>query len=302
MPRVEDFSPKRGIVADFNLDPTLGSETGKIRPCIVVSNDIYNQKLNVIQVVPILVTGEAGVGKSVVMFQVVSKLLEQGIPVLSFRVDNLNPVAHPDDIGRQLQKLPGSPAIVLASIAQKRECVLVIDQLDAVSLTSGRHPDFFERIHEIIKQASAHKNIHLLIACRKFDLDNDHRLKKLTDENGIAESININRLSHEKVKEVVTDLDLDATQLTQKQLDLLSIPLHLWLLSQIAENSNNSILYFQTAKDLYDRFWDYKPRELRKRLDRPIQWTKVIDILCDCMSSQQILSVVNPNLKLSSIC
>jgi mRNA interferase MazF len=53
MPRVEEFSPWRGIIADFNLNPTLGSETGKIRPCIVVSNNIYNQKLNVIQVVPI---------------------------------------------------------------------------------------------------------------------------------------------------------------------------------------------------------------------------------------------------------
>ncbi|MEO0836921.1 MAG: type II toxin-antitoxin system PemK/MazF family toxin [Cyanobacteria bacterium J06642_3] len=40
-------------MADFNLSPTLGSETGKIRPCIVVTNDIYNSKLKVIQIVPI---------------------------------------------------------------------------------------------------------------------------------------------------------------------------------------------------------------------------------------------------------
>ncbi len=55
MSRLEDFSPKRGIIADFNLNPTLGSETGKIRPCVVVSHDLYNQKLRVIQVVPITV-------------------------------------------------------------------------------------------------------------------------------------------------------------------------------------------------------------------------------------------------------
>ncbi len=53
MSGVGNFRPKRGIIADFNLDPTKGSETGKIRPCIIVSNDIYNQKLSVIQVVPI---------------------------------------------------------------------------------------------------------------------------------------------------------------------------------------------------------------------------------------------------------
>ncbi len=44
---------KRGMIIDVNLDPTKGSETGKIRPCVVVTNDIYNEKVPVIQVVPI---------------------------------------------------------------------------------------------------------------------------------------------------------------------------------------------------------------------------------------------------------
>ncbi len=37
----------------YNLNPVKGSETGKIRPCIVVTNNIYNRILSVIQVVPI---------------------------------------------------------------------------------------------------------------------------------------------------------------------------------------------------------------------------------------------------------
>jgi mRNA interferase MazF len=44
---------QRGMVIDVNLDPTQGSETGKIRPCVVVTNDIYNERVPVIQVVPI---------------------------------------------------------------------------------------------------------------------------------------------------------------------------------------------------------------------------------------------------------
>jgi len=46
---------KRGMVIDVNLDPTLGSETGKIRPCIIVTNDVYNEIVPVIQVVPLTV-------------------------------------------------------------------------------------------------------------------------------------------------------------------------------------------------------------------------------------------------------
>ena len=38
---------------DVNLDPTLGSETGKIKPCIIITNDVYNQRVPVIQVVPV---------------------------------------------------------------------------------------------------------------------------------------------------------------------------------------------------------------------------------------------------------
>ena len=44
---------KRGMVLDVNLDPMLGSETGKIRPCIIVTNDVYNQRVPIIQVVPV---------------------------------------------------------------------------------------------------------------------------------------------------------------------------------------------------------------------------------------------------------
>ena len=44
---------KRGMVLDIDLDPTKGSETGKIRPCVIVTNNIYNSHLPVIQVVPL---------------------------------------------------------------------------------------------------------------------------------------------------------------------------------------------------------------------------------------------------------
>ncbi|MCD4775737.1 MAG: type II toxin-antitoxin system PemK/MazF family toxin [Candidatus Aegiribacteria sp.] len=44
---------KRGMIIDVNLDPVKGSETGKVRPCIIVTNDIYNEIVPVIQVVPV---------------------------------------------------------------------------------------------------------------------------------------------------------------------------------------------------------------------------------------------------------
>ena len=44
---------RRGMVIDIDLDPTKESETGKIRPCVIVTNNIYTAHLPVIQVVPL---------------------------------------------------------------------------------------------------------------------------------------------------------------------------------------------------------------------------------------------------------
>ena len=43
----------RGLIINVDLEPTKGSETGKIRPCIIVTNNTYNQRVPVIQVVPL---------------------------------------------------------------------------------------------------------------------------------------------------------------------------------------------------------------------------------------------------------
>ena len=141
----------------------------------------------------VLVTGEAGIGKSGVMLQVVEKFLDAGTPIVALRADRVALTQLPDDVGDQIG-LPGSPANVLAAVAQGRDCVLVIDQLDALSLASGRNTNLFDCIYAIIQQAQAHPNMRILLACRKFDLDNDYRLRRLTDPDGVAETVAVERL------------------------------------------------------------------------------------------------------------
>jgi len=38
-----DADLKRGDVVWVNLNPTIGSETGKVRPCVIIQNDMGNK-------------------------------------------------------------------------------------------------------------------------------------------------------------------------------------------------------------------------------------------------------------------
>ena len=171
----------------------------------------------------VLLTGLAGVGKTGVMSQVVDGLLEAGLPVVAFRVDRLNTAQLPEDVGKQFG-LPGSPARVLAAVAQGKPSVLVIDQLDAVSLASGRNFGLFDCISEILSQAQAYDKMGILIACRKFDLDNDVRLGRLASRGHNHNTVTVSGLSEAAIREVVSALGLNPDQLGRRQVDLLSVP------------------------------------------------------------------------------
>ncbi|MCE5318266.1 MAG: type II toxin-antitoxin system PemK/MazF family toxin [Parachlamydia sp.] len=45
--------PHRGDIYWVSLDPTLGAETKKTRPCLIVSNDIGNEYSDLVVVAPI---------------------------------------------------------------------------------------------------------------------------------------------------------------------------------------------------------------------------------------------------------
>jgi mRNA interferase MazF len=51
--------PRRGEVWWVRLDPTLGSEIAKTRPCLVLSGNVFNQLRRTVVVVPLSTSPEA---------------------------------------------------------------------------------------------------------------------------------------------------------------------------------------------------------------------------------------------------
>ena len=236
-----------------------------------------------------LVTGRAGVGKSSVISQVLGCVNELGWPLLALRVDRLEPCLAPRDVGRQLG-LPASPATVLDSISGGKDCLLVIDQLDAISLASGRNPEFFDCIGALLEQARHYPNMRVLTACRKFDVDNDHRFRQIVGDKGIAKEFPVGLFDEETTRDLVTRMGIDATKLDPRQIDLLSLPVHLRLLSEATSDNNLDSMGFRSAKDLYDRFWDFKQQNLRRSHIDTVQSLDAIHAVIDHMNKNEVLS------------
>ncbi|WP_133511052.1 ATP-binding protein [Candidatus Thiosymbion oneisti] len=240
----------------------------------------------------IFLTGPAGIGKTGVTGQIVEKIAAAGWQVLPFRLDRLDPTQRPAEIGRQLLGREKSPVAILAGIANGRPCLLVIEQLDAVSVVSGRRLEVFDAVSAMVREARTHSNMRLLLVCRTFDLDHDHRLRDLRQqEKAHAESIAIGPLDLEQVQEAVSQLGLSSDRLTAKQIELLRLPLHLFLLAGVIREKPDQPVGFTSAKELYDKFWHQKRTDLLPALSDRNSFETLLYGLCDAINERQALSV-----------
>lgn len=236
----------------------------------------------------LIATGNAGAGKTGVLLQVLEQLGARGWPLLAFRLDRLAPFNSSLALGEQLG-LPGSPASALAAVAGAGPSLLLVDQLDAVSLLSGRMPASFDAVAKLLREATAFPEMRVLLACREFDMDNDNRLRALVEREGGAQKFEIGPLSEEQVAGALVALGVDADELDAGQLKALSSPLHLVLLA--AGLGQKDALAFTSSKDLFDLFWEAKARAVRRDRQPQPRFVEVIDAVVDVMSTSQSLAI-----------
>lgn len=234
---------------------------------------------------PLLLAGHAGGGKSAVLLQVAEALAAESWPLLALRLDRLSSVPSADLLGRELG-LEGSPVVALATLASGRSCVLLIDQLDAVSLISGRVPELFDVVTEMLHQVEAFPNMTVVMSCRKFDLDHDHRLSRLLDRER-SNVVEVETLPREQVESAVAAMGLDPTGLTPQQFELLSSPIHLVLLRSVADQVGAT--GFTSSRQLFDLYWAHKRRVCSQRNPRP-RFEAVVYSLVEYVTAHRQLS------------
>ena len=234
----------------------------------------------------IFVMGAAGSGKSAALSLAVRQILNKGIKVLGFRLDRLEEFASSEELGSRLG-LSSSPVASLAASAHGERCVLVIDQLDVVSLASGRMPNSFDAVAEIVLEATNFPELKVILACREFDVNNDYRIRALR-ESASAECVAVSKLSDAEIDSAVGDMGFDATGINAFQREILRTPLNLLLLASLVGEPN--AIEFQTTARLFDAYWERKRRAVHQRR-AGARFSEVVATAASAISRSQRLAV-----------
>jgi len=198
----------------------------------------------------------AGTGKSVILHDLLERLESQDIPVLAIKADSLTGVTNAETLKAKLD-LTASPKSLLATAAKNSIAVLIIDQLDALSLTFSRNQECLNTIIDLIGRAISIPNVRVVVSCRTFDRRFDPVLKQIHSTDDFI----IEPLDKCQIRQVLDRLGVAWEDLTTREQDLLTNPHYLETFANVVDEVNRRGVprrSVNTIQDLYDSLWDTK--------------------------------------------
>lgn len=235
----------------------------------------------------LLVAGTAGAGKSVVVAEAAEELARSGRHVAALRLDRLDPrTSTAAQLGTAID-LERSPVLTLSEVSSDEfDGILVIDQLDAVSSYSGRMPDVYDAVDEALTQARLLGNVKVILSVRSIDLAEDPRLRKLAGDD--VPTITVGELEEIEVQSYLARIGTDISTVNPVTLQLLRLPIHLYVFSELAPELRSAS--YGTLTALYDAF----TKSFRNRLELANfsdEWPEVSRILVEHMNATEALAV-----------
>ena len=265
--RVDRAKPRIGLVARADVDAVVELLREPDGPQVVV------------------VDGRAGYGKSAVASAVATTLEAKGWFVAAVRMDTDQSMSTSKDLGGAMG-LSDSPSVLLNGVSDGSPALLVVDQLDAVSLFSGRMPDNFEAVHEAIDEIRRRRNVKVLLAARTADLEGDPRLCSLLrseqgDGRHTLSDLNLEAVREHLVANGITPPASGAT------MELLCTPLHLAVFCRLSKEAH--AIEHSTLQDLYGHYTKEVRDRIEHRLGR-LEWGPITEALVGHMSDNEVLA------------
>ena len=235
----------------------------------------------------IIIHGDAGRGKSGVLYEFLSELKKRNVPCVPIRLDRQNIGHNLAECSSKLE-LPETPAISVKSLLLDNEQgVIIIDQLDALRWTTGHSATALEVCKDIVREAIT---LHLLgskvcvvLACRTFDYKNDPTLKSWLSGDHFKSIIEVNDLS-ESITDVLSHFNLPVDNLSNEQKKIIASPhmLKIWF----DLHNKGKQFSFNTSSSLLQFFFDHVHLEIEKKGHAGDKIFKELNSIIDFMDSK----------------
>lgn len=172
----------------------------------------------------------AGKGKTVVLRDILWALEERGITTLAIKADG-----QLDDLARgraihecQGVSLPATVEDVVialghAAATEDKPMVVLLDQVDALSLSMTRDGRAIEAISTLVHRLRFVPNVRVLLACRTFDLNTTPNLRTLN----IKHRFSLPDLTEDEIKATLQGAGVESYLLPPTAHKLFQTPLHL---------------------------------------------------------------------------
>lgn len=219
-------------------------------------NDIYqwiyqsNKKTNKDFQNICVLTGDAGVGKSVIIKQLSNKLKQTGTPLLAIKAD-ISEISS----GEIIETI--NQVVNYLSSDKNATAVLLIDQIDALSQSLSNDRAQINAYYSIINKFSdpVYSNLRIIVSCRKFDLNYDPILNNLKTKK----IVELGKLSIKEVEVTLKGLidNKSVSKINSATKKLLQTAQYLDTYCRIYRD-NSTILNFSSHHKLYEELWRLK--------------------------------------------
>jgi hypothetical protein len=226
---------------------------------------------------------QPGGGKTVVM-QDALKILAKSVPTLAIKADNLSGIKNRSDLADRLG-LPAPVEECIQHLATEGPVVVLLDQLDALSLTLSRDQTTLDVMLSTLNRLRDLDNVRIIASCRTFDLNNDPRLSTIK----VDKKFNLQPLSEAQVNQVLQILGIDPARLLEGHRLLLMTPLHLDIYARIvaAGEAQNTTESFRTLQELYEALWQKLIEVVPSGDPRPKERIAAVYQLVEAMQSHR---------------
>jgi hypothetical protein len=232
---------------------------------------------------------QAGTGKTVVLHDVQIELEVKGYDVLAIKSDQqLSGIVQLADIGTKLG-LNQSPEQILSRLSQLGRVAVLIDQIDALSLSLAHDQSTLDIVLDFVARLRRIPNLRILISCRLFDRNSDRRIQQIDS----TQQFSLNQFTEDETSQVLESIGVSFNDLQEPTRKLLLIPLHLNLFALALESSGSrERLYGVTSlQELYGTIWDNIVLKDGPRAPSKVDRVQVIRLLKNYMAQHQVTSV-----------